>query len=801
MKNTIIKTIRRKTWQRLLAGLSALLVMAALCPTSATPAQAADGPGTLHRGPTLGEDIEKYDVRTITFQNSIPTKGTCWDAGLGNTTTNVPDGSVRGCATASSVDSSMWDVVYGADGAYPKFPTVSFMLFDRIPRLVSINNLDKIDTSNVTNMGEMFWNCWSLTELDVTKFNTSNVVYMHEMFKGCDALAKLDVSNFDTRNVISMSSMFRDCKSLTKLDVSKWNTSNVTNMYDMFCSSGLTELDLSNFDTSKVTNMSYMFSHCKSLVSLDVSSFDTSNVTKIGYMLNGLSKLQELKLGKKFTQQPGIAGYNDDWTAGAKGGPNLGEPDGSATRTGYTNIQKWRNMGTGESYDSASLIPGGAAATYTPFKPIEYRVQFDKNVADATGSMEAQSFTYDKEQTLSANGLTRTGYTLAGWNTKADGKGTSYTNGQSVKNLTATAGDTVTLYAQWEGSTTSITFDPNGGTGSMSPVTGKVGEQCKLTSNGFTREGYTFAGWNTKADGKGTAYADGATIPCPATSLTVYAQWTANASKLTYNANGGTGSISDTTGATGQKVTVSDNKFTRDGYGFTGWNTKADGSGDAITPGSQFTLKAQPTVVYAQWKALPSSITYKANRDKATGSTPDTTGVTGQQVTVSANGYKVDGWTFTGWNTKADGSGDSVAPGSKFTLKSTPTTVYAQWSANSAATKPDTATGTGEGTTSAGTTSTDTTPAGTTPTDTTPTGTTPADTTPAGTAPVDTTPADATPADTTPADTATSADAATPAAPLAQTGATASIVALIGALLVCLAAGLCLLARDKRHGK
>jgi uncharacterized repeat protein (TIGR02543 family) len=69
-----------------------------------------------------------------------------------------------------------------------------------------------------------------------------------------------------------------------------------------------------------------------------------------------------------------------------------------------------------------------------------------------------------------------------------------------------------------------VTFDANGGTGTMDALPVTVGETVKLTANAFTRDGYTFAGWNTKADGTGTAYADLAEVEVTE-DLTLYAQW------------------------------------------------------------------------------------------------------------------------------------------------------------------------------------------------------------------------------------------------------------------------------------
>ena len=144
------------------------------------------------------------------------------------------------------------------------------------------------------------------------------------------------------------------------------------------------------------------------------------------------------------------------------------------------------------------------------------RVSFNAN--GGSGSMSSQVFEKGVPQTLNSNTFTRTGYTFTGWNTKADGSGTSCTNGQTI---TPTAN--LTLYAQWEKIYT-ITFNANGGSGTMSALTLKEGASQKLTSNSFTRTGYTFTGWNTKADGSGTSYTNGQTIT-PTANLTLYAQW------------------------------------------------------------------------------------------------------------------------------------------------------------------------------------------------------------------------------------------------------------------------------------
>ena len=171
----------------------------------------------------------------------------------------------------------------------------SSYLFSNFSKLTEIENLNLLDTSQVTSMYQLFQNCSSLPSLDVSNFDTSKVTDMRSMFSSCSKLTSLDVSKFDTSKVTNMSSMFSGCSSLTSLDVSKFDTSNVTDMSSMFNNcSRLTSLDVSNFDTSKVTSMRNMFAGCRSLTSLDVSNFDTSNVTMMNFMFDGCSKLTSL---------------------------------------------------------------------------------------------------------------------------------------------------------------------------------------------------------------------------------------------------------------------------------------------------------------------------------------------------------------------------------------------------------------------------------------------------------------------------------------------------------------------------
>lgn len=170
-------------------------------------------------------------------------------------------------------------------------------LFADCTNLVDITGLDKLDMSEVNNMSDMFDNCQSLKELDLSTFNTSKVTDMSAMFNDCYNLTKLNLSNFDTSQVTDMNLMFAECSNLTTLDLSNFKTGQVTDMAFMFLDCNkLQKLDLSNFDTGNVTNMSNMFNNCNSLTHLDISNFNTSKVNSMQGMFVSCSNLADLNV-------------------------------------------------------------------------------------------------------------------------------------------------------------------------------------------------------------------------------------------------------------------------------------------------------------------------------------------------------------------------------------------------------------------------------------------------------------------------------------------------------------------------
>ena len=236
-----------------------------------------------------------------------------------------------------------------------------------------------------------------------------------------------------------------------------------------------------------------------------------------------------------------------------------------------------------------------AATTHTaPAYTTTYAVSYSAN--GGTGTTAAQSKTYGTALTLRSCGFAREGYAFKNWNTKADGSGTGYAAGGSY-----TANAAVTLYAIWAPDTYTVRYDANGGSGSVEAQHKTYGTALTLrTGEGLSREGHTFAHWNTKADGSGTSYAAGGSYTAEA-DATLYAIWAPDTWAVTYDGNGGEGTVAEQTKLWGRALVLREGGFVRRGYAFLGWNTRADGSGESYAAGGSYTQNAA-AVLYAQWQ-------------------------------------------------------------------------------------------------------------------------------------------------------------------------------------------------------
>lgn len=361
------------------------------------------------------------------------------------------------------------------------------------------------------------------------------------------------------------------------------------------------------------------------------------------------------------------------------------------TRDGYT-FTGWKRADNQQAYGDGQWVtnlttqPNGIVTMVAQWSANEAHIRYNPNppagkTAGGNGTPNWDGHTGDTPA-IGGNGWTIDGYTFAGWTTSPDGGGTKYAPGASW-----TANGTLTLYAQWTPGEAGLTYDGNGATGGKTdPQNGVTDQKVNVRDNGFTRDGYTFVTWNTQANCKGNAVKPNSEWTLRGSS-TLYACWAGNAQTLTYHGNGATGgNTAAQSGHTGDELTTNANGFTRDGYTFVRWDTAKDGSGTAYGEGkngvSQYTMKPAGNDLYAIWQANPANIRYRDDWG-ANGSTPDTTGVTGQNVTIAQNGFTRPGYTFTGW-ARDRRTNPSLQPGGRYTLTPGTTTLWAQWKADPA---------------------------------------------------------------------------------------------------------------------
>ena len=267
------------------------------------------------------------------------------------------------------------------------------------------------------------------------------------------------------------------------------------------------------------------------------------------------------------------------------------------TTAGYTFVG-WYN---GETKIEAGYKITGNLKLTAKWTLKTYTVTFDAN--GGSGEMKDQTFTYDIEQTLTANTFTRDGYTFAGWALSADSNAV-YIDMGKVKNLTSENNATVTLYAKWLKLYT-ITYELNGGINAESNPVNYTVETETVTLVNATRECYTFAGWYIDEE-----CSDGITeiIKGSTGDITLYAKWIANNYTVTFDSNGGTGKMPSQVFTFGTLQPLNSNTFKYTGCTFKEWNTKADGSGKTYSSGESCTF-GEDTTLYAQWIANKVGIT------------------------------------------------------------------------------------------------------------------------------------------------------------------------------------------------
>ncbi len=355
-------------------------------------------------------------------------------------------------------------------------------------------------------------------------------------------------------------------------------------------------------------------------------------------------------------------------------GATITAPEGTLTRHGYDFAETW--TGVGEAPAIGATMPAGNVSYKADWTPWTYTVKFHANTnASYEGEVADQTFNYDETKALSSAVFTRpgSGYTMTGWNTKADGTGTGYTGGQQVNfsALVTGKGQTITLYAVWQqGASTTYTVkyykmnvDGNGYTEDETlrqTPDGVVGANVSVTPTVPT--GFELN--DSKSKLSGTVAADGALV------LEVY--YDRIQYNVTVNADNGSAAVT-TPYYYGATVTVPAEPI-KTGHNFRNWS---DGNA-TYAPGATFTMGAANVTLTAQWDAATYTVSFDANMDGVSipADQPATFGKTYGNLPVLSK----DGYTFEGWFTAE--TGGTQVKADTVVIETQNHTLYAHWASN-----------------------------------------------------------------------------------------------------------------------
>jgi len=349
------------------------------------------------------------------------------------------------------------------------------------------------------------------------------------------------------------------------------------------------------------------------------------------------------------------------------------------TKTGFDFVGWYKDSKFKKPFTYSDTTSGNLTL-YARWKAIQYPITYETN----GGTLAKKSpLSYKITAAVALKNPSRAGYTFTGWYTSPELA--SETKVTKIKK--GSTGEKI-LYAGWKANVYKIKFAKNAknATGTMSAITGVVYDtDVTLSSGAFARKGYTFEGWNTKANGRGTAIEDGATVKNLCTknngTVTLYAVWKAIPYTITYHLDGGNNSAKNPDSYTvAQTITFAKPKKT--GYTFKGWYKDADLTQkiSKIKAGSIGELE-----LYAKWQVNKYTVVFNANKGK------------GKMVAMknceynktyqlSENLFKRNGYTFTGWNTKANGTGTAYGDLEEIenltSVNQKKVILYAQWKKN-----------------------------------------------------------------------------------------------------------------------
>ena len=356
-------------------------------------------------------------------------------------------------------------------------------------------------------------------------------------------------------------------------------------------------------------------------------------------------------------------------------------------RTGYTFLG-YNTMpnGTGKWYSIGQLIRLPRCTTLNLYAQWclnqQQLLTVTYNPNGGEGQVVQDRVVPNTNYTIQDQGYFRNNYIFDGWNTQANGLGVNYSVGQVVR-LTSS----LTLYAKWRQTSQllTVTYHPNSGIGDIVQDTVTANTNYTILEQGYTHSSYVFDGWNTQANGLGVNYSVGQVVRLTS-SITLYAKWRGTQLYVvTYNPNGGSGSVNRDNVAVNTNYTIKDQGCTRSNYTFDGWNTQANGAGNSYAVNQVLTPLTTSLTLYAKWKATNDYSNANAAIVLMANSSAIDTNARIYYVALYSNYYLADqGFTkasyrFSHWNEKRDGTGKSYYNGNYIYMDAASKTLYAQW--------------------------------------------------------------------------------------------------------------------------
>lgn len=336
-------------------------------------------------------------------------------------------------------------------------------------------------------------------------------------------------------------------------------------------------------------------------------------------------------------------------------------------------------VATGDSNNTNSALSTLSTSFVTNS---QYTITY--NTTNSTGGTAPAGATFITGSTpylISANtgNLVRTSFSFSGWNTSADGSGTTYLATGAVS-VSPTAN--LVLHPKWTALKFTVTYFGNNNTGGTAPTDSTEylnGASVTVLGVGtLVRTGYNFTGWTTDAANTSNVIAAAATLTINLASIQLYAKWAAINYVVSYNSQGGS-SVTNGNYTVGGTITLPSDP-NRAGYTFNGWFVNSSGGTALVSPYSPPSTGA--LTLFAQWTPIQYTVTYNGNTsDGGNAPTNATTYITGSSIPVVGNTGSLTkaGYTFSDWTLNAQGAGTTYAAGSNYTVVTSNVTFYARW--------------------------------------------------------------------------------------------------------------------------